>query len=54
MELTVKKAKLWMEALNDKIQKHKEYLSELDQAIGDGDHGVNVARGFREVMNKLS
>ncbi|MCM3478702.1 dihydroxyacetone kinase subunit DhaL [Caldibacillus thermoamylovorans] len=54
MELTVKKAKLWMEALNEKIQKHKEYLSELDQAIGDGDHGVNMARGFQEVMNKLS
>jgi len=54
MELTVKKAKLWMEALNEKIQKQKDYLSELDQAIGDGDHGVNMARGFQEVMNKLS
>lgn len=30
-----------------KIQKNKEYLSELDGAIGDGDHGINMSKGFR-------
>ena len=35
------------------IEGHKEYLSDLDQAIGDGDHGFNMARGFEVVMQKL-
>ncbi|MYL45687.1 dihydroxyacetone kinase subunit L [Virgibacillus halodenitrificans] len=43
----------WMKLTNDKIQKNKENLTSLDQAIGDGDHGINMARGFQEVMNKL-
>ncbi|AIF42966.1 dihydroxyacetone kinase [Virgibacillus sp. SK37] len=43
----------WMEITNDKIRKNKENLTTLDQAIGDGDHGINMARGFQEVMNKL-
>ncbi len=28
------------------IQKNKEYLGEIDGAIGDGDHGVNMNKGF--------
>jgi len=28
------------------ITEHTEELTELDQAIGDGDHGLNMARGF--------
>ena len=37
----------------DTIEDQKEYLSELDGAIGDGDHGVNMAKCFREVKKKL-
>ena len=37
----------------DTIENEKEYLSELDGAIGDGDHGVNMAKCFREVKKKL-
>lgn len=36
------------------IEGHKQYLSDLDQAIGDGDHGFNMARGFDAVMKKLA
>ena len=36
------------------IEEQKQYLSDLDQAIGDGDHGFNMARGFEAVMQKLS
>lgn len=36
------------------IEDEKEYLSELDGAIGDGDHGVNMAKCFREVKKKLA
>ncbi|NLZ66580.1 MAG: dihydroxyacetone kinase subunit L [Clostridiaceae bacterium] len=35
------------------IAENREYLSDLDRAIGDGDHGINMDRGFREVMKKL-
>jgi len=44
----------WMERTNDKIGQNKEYLTSLDQAIGDGDHGINMVRGFREVVNKIT
>ncbi len=43
------------------IDENKAWLSEIDGAIGDGDHGVNMAKGFNmakekmdEVENKLS
>lgn len=32
------------------IEGHAEELTRLDQAIGDGDHGINMARGFKEVL----
>jgi dihydroxyacetone kinase-like protein len=35
------------------IEEQKEYLSELDGAIGDGDHGVNMAKCFRGVKKNL-
>ena len=54
MLLTVELTKNWMESANSKIQNNKEYLTSLDQAIGDGDHGINMARGFQEVVKKLS
>jgi dihydroxyacetone kinase-like protein len=43
-----------LEAMCDTIEDEKEYLSELDGAIGDGDHGVNMAKCFREVKKKLA
>jgi len=35
------------------IEEHKEYLTELDTAIGDADHGINLSRGFSAVSTKL-
>jgi dihydroxyacetone kinase-like protein len=43
-----------LEDLCDTIEREKDYLSELDGAIGDGDHGVNMAKCFREVKKKLN
>ena len=43
-----------LEAMCDTIEAQKEYLSDLDGAIGDGDHGVNMAKCFREVKKKLA
>lgn len=38
----------------DKIEENKDYLTDLDSAIADGDHGINMARGFSAVKEKLS
>ncbi len=43
-----------LKTMCDTIENEKEYLSELDGAIGDGDHGVNMAKCFRLVKNKLA
>lgn len=43
----------WMELVNDQIDRQKDYLTQLDQAIGDGDHGINMNRGFKEVIQKI-
>nr|WP_082233259.1 dihydroxyacetone kinase subunit DhaL [Halobacillus massiliensis] len=53
MELTADHIKTWMKKADKKFQDKKEYLTELDQAVGDGDHGVNMARGFSEVIKKI-
>jgi dihydroxyacetone kinase-like protein len=42
-----------MQDICDTIEQEKGYLSELDGAIGDGDHGVNMAKCFREIRKKL-
>lgn len=39
--------------ISEQIQMEKEFLTELDNVIGDGDHGINMARGFKEVEKKL-
>ncbi len=31
------------------IEAHADELTELDQAIGDGDHGINMKRGFEAI-----
>lgn len=35
------------------IDRKKLYLSELDAAIGDGDHGLNLSKGFKVVEEKI-
>ena len=40
-------------ALADAMIQHAEELTRLDQAIGDGDHGLNMKRGFEAVLATL-
>jgi len=42
-----------MAAIGQTIIKNKQFLTDLDAAIGDGDHGINMARGFEAVGAKL-
>ena len=53
--MTVSKNQIvqWLESTAEVLSKNKEYLTELDAAIGDADHGINMDRGFRKVMEKL-
>ena len=43
----------WVKAIATVIGENSKYLTELDAAIGDADHGANMDRGFKAVMNKL-
>ena len=42
-----------IQKIGEKIEAEKAFLTELDNVIGDGDHGINLARGFGEVGKKL-
>lgn len=37
-----------------RMEKEKEFLTDLDNAIADGDHGINMARGFSAVEQKIA
>ena len=42
----------WLENTAEALHQNKEYLTELDSAIGDADHGINMDRGFQTVIQK--
>lgn len=52
--MDVASMKTWIVEAGEQMQKNKAHLSNLDQEIGDGDHGENMARGFQEVISLLS
>jgi dihydroxyacetone kinase-like protein len=43
----------WVEAFAGTVTENKEYLTRLDSAIGDADHGINMDRGMTAVSAKL-
>jgi dihydroxyacetone kinase-like protein len=43
----------WLRALAPGGAAKKEYLTQLDAAIGDGDHGINMNRGMSAVIAKV-
>jgi dihydroxyacetone kinase-like protein len=43
----------WLATTAAVMQENKAYLTELDSPIGDADHGINMDRGFRKVLEKL-
>jgi len=44
----------WLEICAKTFREHKDDLTALDAAIGDADHGANMARGFEAVQGKLA
>ncbi len=43
----------WLQTFATVLEENKDYLTELDAAIGDADHGINMVRGFKKVVNQL-
>jgi phosphoenolpyruvate---glycerone phosphotransferase subunit DhaL len=43
----------WLQAFATVVEENKQYLTELDAAIGDADHGINMDRGFKKVLTQL-
>ncbi len=43
----------WIKVTAAVLKENREYLTQLDAAIGDADHGANMDRGFKAVMTKL-
>jgi len=46
--------KRWFESSADALHEQRDYLTQLDAAIGDADHGTNMDRGFSSVVAKLA
>jgi dihydroxyacetone kinase-like protein len=44
----------WMAEIASSVRAEKDYLIQLDAAIGDGDHGSNMTRGFEAVVAALA
>jgi phosphoenolpyruvate---glycerone phosphotransferase subunit DhaL len=43
----------WITAAAEVIEEQRDHLTQLDAAIGDADHGINLARGFAAVLSAL-
>ena len=48
-----RKGKVVVERLIEMIHENRAYLSEIDGAIGDGDHGINMDKGFTIALKRL-
>ena len=43
----------WLEAVATRVEAERHYLTQLDAAIGDADHGINMHRGFTAVLDRI-
>ena len=53
MTLTKEQILTWLDLIATAMNENKDYLTELDSAIGDADHGINMTRGFKKVKERL-
>lgn len=51
-QITPESALAWIHRYADHIAEQKDFLTQLDAAIGDADHGANMHRGFQAVLKK--
>jgi dihydroxyacetone kinase-like protein len=53
MPITTEDTVRWLQQLARVLHENRDYLTQLDSAIGDADHGINMDRGFKAVIDKL-
>ena len=46
-------ARRWLGEVAARLEAERDFLTQLDAAIGDADHGVNMHRGFTAVMARV-
>jgi phosphoenolpyruvate---glycerone phosphotransferase subunit DhaL len=51
--MTTERLTGWLRRFHDQVINNQAELTELDSAIGDADHGINMVRGMSAVMEKL-
>ena len=53
MAFTHDAVRAWMERFAAEVAENRSYLTTLDGAIGDGDHGTNMDRGMKKALERL-
>lgn len=53
-EISLAQLRQWMIAYAERIESQEKYLTELDAAIGDADHGANMRRGTHKVCERMA
>jgi phosphoenolpyruvate---glycerone phosphotransferase subunit DhaL len=53
-EITLAQIRQWLKAYAARIKEQEGYLTQLDAAIGDADHGANMHRGMRKICERLA
>jgi dihydroxyacetone kinase-like protein len=54
MPVTTENVLQWLKQYALVLHENRDYLTQLDSAIGDADHGINMDRGFQAVNEKLA
>lgn len=54
MSVTTQDVLRWLETSQEVFAEHRQRLTEMDQAVGDGDFGISLDRGFTAVQEELS
>jgi phosphoenolpyruvate---glycerone phosphotransferase subunit DhaL len=53
MSVSGEQVRAWIQRFTAAVAENKEYLTELDSAIGDADHGINMNRGMQAASAKI-
>lgn len=54
MSMTKAQILQWLKNCKQIMDIQRDYLTQLDTDIGDGDHGLNMQRGFSKVLEKVA
>jgi phosphoenolpyruvate---glycerone phosphotransferase subunit DhaL len=53
-EITLAQLRQWLVTFASRIKSQEAFLTELDAAIGDADHGANMRRGTRKICERMA